>query len=75
MSHKKYFFERKKNSQRGNAPNIFFMVYLYLDASFRRLFKQKCSPADLMHSPISKSDHSGGPGQAPLELGIHEIKI
>ena len=36
------------------------MIYLYLDASFRRLFKQKYSPADLMHGPISKSDHSVG---------------
>ena len=34
------------------------MTYLYLDTSVRRLFKQKYSPADLMHSHISKSDHS-----------------
>ena len=38
------------------------MIYLYLDASVRRLFKQKYSQTDLMHSPISKSEHSGGEG-------------
>ena len=38
------------------------MIDLYLDASVRRLFKQKYSPTDLMHSPISKSDHSAGAG-------------
>ena len=36
------------------------MIYLYLDASVRRLFKQKYSQTDLMHSPISKSEHSAG---------------
>ena len=36
------------------------MAYLYLDASVRRLFKWKYSPADLMHGPISKSEHSVG---------------
>ena len=52
----------KKNifSQKANDPNNFFMIYPYLDTSVRRLFKQKYSPADLMHSPISKSDHSAG---------------
>ena len=34
------------------------MIYLHLDASLRRLFKQIYSSADLMHGPISKSDHS-----------------
>ena len=37
------------------------MIYLYLDASVRGLFKQKYSPTELMHSPITKSDHSGPP--------------
>ena len=52
----------KKNifSQKANAPNNFFMIYPYLDTSVRRLFKQKYSPADLMHGPISKSEHSVG---------------
>ena len=35
------------------------MIYIDLDASVMRLHKRKSSPADLMHSPISKSDHSG----------------
>ena len=38
------------------------MIYLYLDASVRGLFKQKYSPTELMHSPITKSDHSAPPG-------------
>ena len=52
----------KKNifSQKANDPNNFFMIYPYLDTSVRRLFKQKYSPADLMHGPISKSEHSAG---------------
>ena len=52
----------KKNifSQKANDPNNFFMIYPYLDTSVRRLFKQKYSPADLMHGPISKSEHSVG---------------
>ena len=29
-----------------------------LNASVMRLLKRNSSPADLMHSPISKSDHS-----------------
>ena len=37
------------------------MIYIDLDASVMRLLKRNSSPADLMHSPISKSDHSGGP--------------
>ena len=41
-----------------SAPNNFFMIDLYLDALVRRLFKQKYSQTDLMHSPISKSEHS-----------------
>ena len=36
------------------------MIYIDLDASVMRLLKRNSSPADLMHSPISKSDHSGG---------------
>ena len=36
------------------------MIYLYLDASFRRFFKQKYSSADLIHGPINKSEHSDG---------------
>ena len=36
------------------------MIYTDLDASVMRLLKRNSSPADLMHSPISKSDHSGG---------------
>ena len=48
------------------------MIYLYLDASVRRLFKQKYSPADLMHSHISNSDHSAGP---PLEFGIYKVNL
>ena len=36
------------------------MIYPYLDTSVRRLFKQKYSPADLMHGHISKSEHSAG---------------
>ena len=35
------------------------MIYIDLDASVMRLLKRNSSPADLMHSPISKSDHSG----------------
>ena len=52
----------KKNifSQKANDPDNFFMIYPYLDTSVRRLFKQKYSPADLMHGPINKSDHSDG---------------
>ena len=34
------------------------MIYIDLDASVMRQLKQNSSPADLMHSPISKSDHS-----------------
>ena len=37
------------------------MIYIDLDASVMRLLKRNSSPADLMHSPISKSEHSGGP--------------
>ena len=36
------------------------MIYIDLDASVMRLLKRNSSPADLMHSPISKSDHSAG---------------
>ena len=39
------------------------MIYLYLDTSVRGLFKKKYSPADLMHGPTSKSDHSAGMGR------------
>ena len=34
------------------------MIYLYLDVSVRGISRQKYSPAELMHSPINKSDHS-----------------
>ena len=34
------------------------MIYIDLDASVMRLLKRNSSPADLMHSPISNSDHS-----------------
>ena len=50
----------------------FFMVYLYLDASLRTLFKQKWSPGDLMHSSISKSEHSRYPS---LNLWHFDLKV
>ena len=34
------------------------MIYIDLDASVTKLFKKNSSLADLMHSPISMSDHS-----------------
>ena len=37
------------------------MIYIDLDASVMRLLKRNSSPADLMHSPISNSDHSALP--------------
>ena len=37
------------------------MIYIDLDASVMRLLKRNSSPADLMHSPISMSDHSAPP--------------
>ena len=60
MSHKRLVFTWKKNFQEVIHPQIFFVIYLYQDASAKRIFKQKNSLADLMHSPNSKSDHSGG---------------
>ena len=60
MSHKRLVFTWQKNFQEVIHPQIFFVIYLYLDASAKRIFKQKNSLADLMHSHISKSDHSGG---------------
>ena len=59
MSHKRLVFHEKKFFQEVIHPQIFFVIYLYLDASAKRIFKQKNSLADLMHSHISKSDHSG----------------
>ena len=44
------------------------MIYIDLDASVMRLLKRNSSPADLMHSPISKSDHSAG--QTPQKWPI-----
>ena len=52
-------------------PNI-FISYPYLDASIKTKIKQDYKPADLMHSLISKSDHSAGP---PLELRFYRVKI
>ena len=60
MSHKILVFSWKKIFQEVIHPQIFFVIYLYLDASAKRIFKQKNSLADLMHSHISKSDHSAG---------------
>ena len=48
------------------------MIYIDLDASVMRLLKRNSSPADLMHSPISNSDHSGG--RPPLELKFYRVK-
>ena len=42
------------------------MVYIDLDASVMRLLKRNSSPADLMHSPISNSDHSAPPPMRAL---------
>ena len=61
MSHKRLVFTWQKNFQEVIHPQIFFVIYLYLDASAKRIFKQKNSLADLMHSHISKSDHSATP--------------
>ena len=58
MSHKRLVFHEKNFFQEVIHPQIFFVIYLYLDASAKRIFKQKNSLADLMHSHISKSDHS-----------------
>ena len=58
MSHKRLVFTWQKNFQEVIHPQIFFVIYLYQDASAKRIFKQKNSLADLIHSPISKSDHS-----------------
>ena len=67
LSQKFIYFFKKKICTKVSAPNNFFMIDLYLDASVRRLFKQKYSPTDLMHSPISKSDHSAlGTYRVPL---------
>ena len=35
------------------------MIKLYLDTLVRRIFREKYCPAELMHAPITKSDHSG----------------
>ena len=50
------------------------MIYIDLDASVMRPLKRNSSPADLMHSPISKSEHSarvrpGLPGSARVRPG------
>ena len=58
MSHKRLVFHENFFFQEVIHPQIFFVIYLYLDASAKRIFKQKNSLADLMHSHISKSDHS-----------------
>ena len=58
MSHKRLVFHEKFFFQEVIHPQIFFVIYLYLDASAKRIFKQKNSLADLIHSHISKSDHS-----------------
>ena len=50
-----YFFSKK-----AKASNNFFISYPYLDASIKTKIKQDYKPADLMHSLISKSDHSAG---------------
>ena len=60
LSQKFIYFFKKIFLYKSFCSQYFFMIDLYLDASVRRLFKQKYSPTDLMHSPISKSDHSGG---------------
>ena len=52
------FFMKNFFFQAVIHPQIFFVIYLYQDASAKRIFKQKNSLADLMHSHISKSDHS-----------------
>ena len=57
---------KKKFFQEVIHPQTFFVIYLYLDASAKRIFKQKNSLADLMHSHISKSDHSGGEGGSKI---------
>ena len=63
MSHKRLIFSWKNFFQEVIHPQIFFVIYLYLDASAKRIFKQKSSLADLMHSHISKSDHSALPNK------------
>ena len=63
---KKFFFQEVIH------PQIFFVIYLYLDASAKRIFKQKNSLADLMHSHISKSDHSAW---GPLDSGLMMRKM
>ena len=70
MSHKRLVFTWQKNFQEVIHPQIFFVIYLYLDASAKRIFKQKNSLADLMHSHISKSDHSAKGSQSALK-GAH----
>ena len=39
---------------------IIFLVYPYLDTSFKTIFKQNYELSDLMHSVITASDHSAG---------------
>ena len=39
-------------------PPIIFLIYPYINASVKTLFKQKQSSADLIHGLITKSDHS-----------------
>ena len=49
-----------KNFSKRLYTQSFFIIFPYLDASFKMIFTQNYELSDLMHSLFSTSDHSGG---------------